>query len=294
VVQLQTIERDRFDELAVSPGEGVIVDSLWFSRDPATVPWFSRARVVALVHHLSSLESGARGDPASHPEAQWLRRAQRVLVTSQFMAQHVHRLAPQAQVRVCRPGLDPWHVEAAARQPHATPVILSVGHIIERKGYLEATRALARLAERRPQPWSWRVIGNPDFEPDYARRWRDAVAEAGVEPRLEFLGPLSPRETAKHYRQADVFLLAPTFEAFGMVFIEALAAGLPVVAFAAGEVQSLVDDAHGRVVPVGDIEGLADGVDRWLGRPRPEPVAERTWDDVANEFAAALPAESRT
>lgn len=286
-VVVETIEREQLDGSEISSGEWVIVDSLWFDRRPGSIPWVSRARVVALVHHLACLEPGRPMPDEASAEVQWLRRADAVLVTSHFMGQQVKRLAPEADVMVCRPGLDDWHVPAAQRVPSSVPVILSVGHIIPRKGYLEATEALARL---KASPWIWRVVGNPDFDPAYAAAWKARVQACGLQERLDFVGALSPQATAQQYGQADVFLLASLFEAFGMAFLEALAAGLPVVAFDAGEVKSLVDEDHGAVVPLGDTEALASAVGSWLERQRPQPVARRTWDDVAGELRSLLAA----
>ena len=99
------------------------------------------------------------------------------------------------------------------------------------------------------------------------------------------------------YAAADVFVLASTEEPYGTVYGEAMAAGLPVVGWAAGNLPHLADDGvEGRVVPTGDGPALAaalgelcadDDLRRRLGaaaRRRAERLP--TWDDTATAFYA--------
>lgn len=289
-VQLETVAAEAFTDAPVEPGEVVLVDSLFLSVDPSSVSWLDVGQPLALVHHLSCLMQ----DPVD-PEAreiEWLRRVRGIIVTSFFMARRVRELVPDVPVEVCRPGLDPMHVAVARTRAHQPPRILSVGHVVERKGYLEAAEALAAAVGQDPGPWRWRVIGDDRFEPGYARRFREHVERLGLGSRLEFSGPTSPEETARAYPEADVFLLPSSFEAFGMVYIEALAAGLPVVAFDAGEVAALVPPGHGSVCPCGDVGALGDALVTWIRWARGgailAPVVAPGWDEVAQEFEGAL------
>jgi UDP-glucose:(heptosyl)LPS alpha-1,3-glucosyltransferase len=83
------------------------------------------------------------------------------------------------------------------------------------------------------------VAGDDDPEP-----YRRAGAKFGVENQLRFLGKISGPE--KFFLAADVFVLPTYYEPFGMVIIEAMAAGIPVItSAAAGAVEDLLDGVHG-------------------------------------------------
>lgn len=81
-------------------------------------------------------------------------------------------------------------------------------------------------------------------------------AERGVAAQVEFLGALSSEHLRAVMERADAFVLASDVETFGVVVIEAQAAGLPVVATASGGPDHLVDAATGMLVPVGDRPAL--------------------------------------
>ena len=100
------------------------------------------------------------------------------------------------------------------------------------------------------------------------------------------------------YDAADVFVLPSTEEPYGMVYGEAMAAGLPVVGWDAGNLPHLVDDdVEGRVVPPGDIAALAAALgeladddtvrERLAVAAAARAVDLPTWRDTAQGFFAA-------
>lgn len=88
-----------------------------------------------------------------------------------------------------------------------------------------------------------------------------------------------------YMRNASVFLLSSRFEGLPTVLIEALACGCPVVATdcPSGPREILADGRYGTLAPVGDINGLVDGVIQTLADPIPVHVLEERADDFAPE-----------
>jgi len=82
-------------------------------------------------------------------------------------------------------------------------------------------------------------------------------ARLGVAAQTDFVGRLSGPEVRAEMEAADAFVLASKYESFGVVVIEALACGLPVVSTASGGPDHLVDSSNGLLVPPGDHEALA-------------------------------------
>lgn len=97
-------------------------------------------------------------------------------------------------------------------------------------------------------------IGGSGSELD---RLNALVAELKLETQVTFLGLMSREEVKKELQETDVFALASKFETFGVVFIEALACGKPVISTASGGPEYIVNDKNGKIVPIDDIEELS-------------------------------------
>ena len=92
-----------------------------------------------------------------------------------------------------------------------------------------------------------------DPEADLRRR----CDERGVAAQVEFLGTLPAERVRATMTKADAFVLASDVETFGVVVIEAHAAGLPVVCTASGGPDHLIDRSNGLLVPAGDRQALS-------------------------------------
>ncbi|WP_369054071.1 glycosyltransferase [Kineococcus terrestris] len=135
--------------------------------------------------------------------------------------------------------------------------LLSVGRLVPRKGVDVAVRALVELPDAELV-----VAGGPDpsqLEGDpEARRLVQLAREHGVAERLRMVGRVDPADLPGLLASADVLLATPWYEPFGIAVLEAMAAGLPVVASAVGGMLDTVRDGEtGRLVPV-DAAGHAD------------------------------------
>jgi D-inositol-3-phosphate glycosyltransferase len=142
--------------------------------------------------------------------------------------------------------------------------ILSVGRLVERKGVDTVVRALPEV------PGAELVIaGGPSADrcgddPE-VRRLRQVAADCGVGSRVVFLGRVGREELPALLRSADVAVCVPWYEPFGIVPLEAMACGLPVVASAVGGlVDTVVDGATGLLVPPQDPAALAVALRRLL------------------------------
>jgi glycosyltransferase involved in cell wall biosynthesis len=180
---------------------------------------------------------------------------------------------------------------ARAPRPAGVHRILSVGRLVERKGVGNVITAL------RDVPGAELVIvGGPDArdldgDPD-AQRLRAIAADAGVTDRVRLLGRIDRTDLPALLRSADVVVCAPWYEPFGIVPLEAMACGVPVVASAVGGlIDTVVDRQTGVHVSPRDPERLGAALSELLGNPESrraygEAGVERarrlyTWDRVA-------------
>lgn len=173
--------------------------------------------------------------------------------------------------------------------------ILSVGRLKPEKNHGLLLAALARL----PEDLVWRLVLAGTGPSEALLR---AKAQAlGLGSRVTFAG-MVPDPSAL-YASADLFVLSSDHEGFGIVLVEALHAGLPIVATdcPTGPREVLEGGAHGRLVPPRDAAALARAIVEALAAPRPDPLPlRRRAGDFAPEtvaraylalLAASTPAE---
>lgn len=134
------------------------------------------------------------------------------------------------------------------------------------KGTTDLVNAIAQLNASRPAGAPIRLVLGGNASPDF-ERFLDGL-DASFQDWLIRLGPL-PAEDVKHfYATLDAFAMPSRTDSFGIVYLEAWANRLPVVAAAAGGVREVVrDEVDGLLVPFGDVEKLAGALARILDAP---------------------------
>lgn len=244
-----------------------------------------RLRIVLLVHHPLSLETGV--DPAvaatlRHMETGALALAARIVVTSPFTRSTLvddFAVRP-ARIGVVLPGTDPAPPAPGSGEP--APVILALATLTPRKGHLVLLDALARLADR---PWRLVCAGSLDRDPATTEAVRSRIAAHGIADRVTLAGELDGDALAAVWAKADVFVMPSFYEGYGMAVAEALARGMPVVTTTGGALGTTVPDGAAVKVPPGDAGAFAEG----LGPLLADPAVRRAWADKARAAGAALP-----
>ncbi|MEU1754488.1 glycosyltransferase [Micromonospora matsumotoense] len=153
---------------------------------------------------------------------------------------------------------------AVEREPDR-PRVLTVGRLVERKGFQTVIRAMALVPDAECV-----VVGGPPaglLETDpYARRLRALAGTCGVADRVRLVGAVPREEMGRWYRSADVLVAAPWYEPFGLTPLEAMACGVPVVGTAVGGIRdTVVDGVTGDLVPARDPQALAAALGSLLG-----------------------------
>ena len=206
-------------------------------------------------------------------QARWERRntarADAVLVPSRYSASVAAEVygVPAARIGVVPEAIDlaAWRARLAAapRRPRAGPTVLAVGRTYARKRFPDLLHAAARLKPAIPG-LRVRVVGK-------GPEWDALVrlhAELGLGDTVALRGDVSWDELAEEYVNADCFCLPSVQEGFGIVFLEAMAAGLPVVACRAAAVPEVVREGEtGVLVPPRTPPALADALADLLRSP---------------------------
>ncbi len=145
----------------------------------------------------------------------------------------------------------------------------TIGHLATldpNKGSTDLIRAVARLNQSRPEPAAIYLIMAGPSSPDFERFL--AELPGGAPAWLKLLGPLPLHERADLFAAIDLFSMPSRTDSFGIVFLEAWANGLPVVAAAAGGVPEVVRHGEtGLLVPFGDVDQLTSSLAELLANP---------------------------
>ncbi|MEU4448183.1 glycosyltransferase [Actinosynnema sp. NPDC050801] len=256
--------------------------------------------VVQTYHALGTVKRRHQGAEDTSPaeriaiERMIGREADRIAATCDDEVTELMRMGVQrSRISVVPCGVDPARFQPDGpaehrRYPHR---IVSVGRLVPRKGFQDLITALRSMPETELV-----IAGGPvDVESDpEARRLAAHAARVGVRDRLWLAGQVSRDAMPALLRSADVVACVPWYEPFGIVPLEAMACGVPVVASAVGGLtDTVVDGVTGVLVPPRDPAALAralhsllaDGARREAcGLAGLDRVSVRyTWDRIAED-----------
>jgi glycosyltransferase involved in cell wall biosynthesis len=153
-----------------------------------------------------------------------------------------HRLVAEGKLHLVYHGIDPTEFEPADRPPGRPPMILSVGRLVEKKGFPYLLQA-AGILQSRGAEFRLVIVGDGPMRPDLVRM----AAGLQLREHVEFAGMLTQRELRRIYEQADLFALASVVAADGdrdglpNVLLEALAMGIPTVASDISAIPELIE-----------------------------------------------------
>jgi glycosyltransferase involved in cell wall biosynthesis len=225
-----------------------------------------------------------------------LRSARTVLVNSRFMAGTIRRIYG-AEAQVSYLGVDTGHFKPLGLERR--PFVLSVGSLTPLKGFDFLIEALARCAPAvRP-----RLVIVSNFENAPERGYLIDLARArGVE--LELIGHAGEDDLVRLYNEARVVAYAPVREPFGLVPLEAMACGTPVVAVDEGGIPESVIDGRTGLLTDRDAGRFAAAIERllkddafaaWCGAEGRAHVSQAwTWERAAVRLEAHLAAATGT
>jgi glycosyltransferase involved in cell wall biosynthesis len=190
------------------------------------------------------------------PVTRWIwRRADRVVAVCESLGRLTGQTYPGLQYSVVPNGVDLrlFHPGKKA-QGNGRVRCLAVARLVERKGLGELIRAFALLPRDR---YELEIVGRGPDE----RTLRELASRLGVAQEIRFAGSLDRAAVAQRYRDAHLFTLPSSAEAFGNVFAEALASGLPVVGSNVGGIPELIEHGvNGLLVTPGNPQALAQAI----------------------------------
>lgn len=238
---------------------------------------------LAMFHTLGEVKLRARASEHESPrrletERRLVHAVDRVVAATEHerrLLRQIYRVPP-ARVEVIPLGVDlerfqPRDRAAARAVLGVAPgdrILLAIGRIQPLKGLDILIRALADMTDRAGVRLL--VIGGDDRALPEIARLRATADEVGVTDAVEFVGPVPHDDLATYYNAADLVVVPSFYESFGLVAVEAMASGVPVVASRVGGLASTVADGRtGYLIPWRCPEPFAEKIELLL---RNEPL----------------------
>ena len=233
---------------------------------------------VLMFHTLGALKNRTPGSDKESGlrikvEKQLAGDCDRILAGTEREKRHITELygAPSRRVRVVPCGVDLERFNVSNRRDSrarlgldgAERVVLYVGRFDPIKGVDLLLRAVAGL--RNKMRLRVVLVGGGEEETSEVQALRALSSELALNDRVTFAGRRLHGDLPDYYRAADVLVLPSYYESFGLVVLEALACGTPVVATRVGAVQDIVrNGVNGWIVSENTPESLAEGLNRAL------------------------------
>ena len=227
---------------------------------------------IAVVHNL-----GHRAAPddararCAQSERRFLRSVHGYVANSQFTLREVEALIGRATPSVVAcPSVAPDLLPADGRRPLAPPNgestrLLSVANLSAVKG---VHHLLAALGSMPAYPWTLQLVGNTTRDAQYVRSIEGQTEALGLADRVEITGELRGAALRAAYRRADLMVLASPREGFGIVCLEAMRCGLPVIASSDGAAPELIrHEAQGLLVDPTDHHAFVAALRRIFVEP---------------------------
>ena len=278
-----------------------------------------RPRVIIVGHAhprllLPALLSGGRclvlahGNDFEAAQSRWhsaifnrlMARAHVLVTNSHANQQRLRKIGLEAD-QVVHPGTNPERFAPAPSPPQGPPLLLTVARLVPRKGIDTVLQALPPLLERFPRLQYW-IVGDGPSKESLAKQTR----QLGLLDAVRFMQNVTDTELPQIYRRAAIFVMparadyhAGSVEGFGIVYLEASASGLPVVAArAGGAAEAVLENETGLLVPPDDPAALEQALARLLSDPgqrqrmgragRRWVEREMNWDRAGRQFMSII------
>lgn len=250
--------------------------------------------VILTIHGQDIFSNVKMGKACRNAVVQGLEGADRLVAVSTKLKREMASYVDQKKIQVVPNGIfvqgcqdDISDLQALYQEKK---IILSVGYLIPRKGHRYVLEALAQLVKEYPQ-LIYLIVG--DGLEDAALR--KMVRDYGLDDKVQFLGRKSSKDVMRYMALCDIFVLPSWDEAFGVVYLEAMAQGKPVIGCLGEGIEDIVHPGvNGFLVPPKDGIQLTLTLDYLLrnemvctqvGQEAQKTVEERfTWFQVAREL----------
>ncbi|MGE5379281.1 MAG: glycosyltransferase family 4 protein [Candidatus Saccharibacteria bacterium] len=212
--------------------------------------------LIGLFHFLACRAEPNRGKAHRHEvvERRFASTLDGCIFNSAGTAEAVRHLLPGCQGIIARPGRDHIHPMQTIRKRSSRLKVLFIGNIAPEKGLDVLIEAMAALPNER----FFLEVAGPALDPEYLMYVHSLIERRSMQCSVRFWGWVAEGERENLMSKADVLVVPSFFEGYGLVFVEAMACGLPVIAPLCGGANEIVREGReGFLVRAGDAAAIS-------------------------------------
>ncbi len=216
-----------------------------------------------VAHYLHLLDPDRRTSPEAEHERQLLPRLDGVIITSEYCREVLlgEGFSPW-QLAVITPGLAPRYASEVKPRPLSPPHILTVSTVLPGKGLRQLLGVLETVTDL---DWTWEIAGDPDLDQEFGDAFSRRVERSPIAERICLHGAFDPDRMVDLYDRCHLFVLPSRFETCSMATMEAMARGLPVIAYRVGGLPERVSATNAPLLTAsGDSRQLTSNLRRLL------------------------------
>jgi glycosyltransferase involved in cell wall biosynthesis len=220
-----------------------------------------------------------------------LSRADHVIAISNYLLKLAHDHGYRGRESLIPNGVDVSKFENPSdHRQHVVPTVITTSRLVRKNGVDTLIRAIGEIVDRAPEI-KCLVLGNGQLRPEL----ETLTSDLGLDGQIEFLGDVAHAEVPAHLWASDIFVRPSRSEGMGNSFVEALAAGLPIIGTPVGGIPDIIRDGEtGLFVRVDDPEDLAEKIELLLkdeglssrivrnGKAMVESIFN--WDKIAEDY----------
>ena len=256
-------------------GRGILVEDHYFSKYLFLTNIFHRiffqSKIVVIVHLFYSYDSSdkfvLRRLLNRTIEKIKLSFADLIITSSEYSKSEIVSVGINPDsVHVLSPGLDreKYHILSSSNRSDSKK-ILCVGNYVPRKGIIYSIEAFSQI-ER--QKFTLHLVGNRKNNSSYYNQLNNAVEKLKLTECVVFHDGSDQENIKQLYASADIFVLPSFKETFGIVFLEAMHYGLPIITTNVSAMPELVEEGkNGFLVPIADSQALAKAISKLIENP---------------------------
>ena len=217
-----------------------------------------------LLHYLNLFDSARVDTTEADKERELLPYFAGFIATSQFSRQCLVKQGIHSwQIAVIQPGIERKDLPLQKLKSNKIPHLLTVSSIFPGKGLFEMISLLERITDL---AWQWDIIGENRLDQSFAQLFSEKLQASAIAGRVKVHSPRRQKELFLRYARSDIFLLPSHFETCSMVTMEAMASGLPVIAWQVGGLPELIEDQHtGYLIPYREENLFLDKLGELIG-----------------------------